>query len=74
MPITVTLANLANLTNENTAVSTINANMVAIVTAFSSALNVTGDLMSGSLDMNSNQIINLPAPGTGASPARLEDL
>ena len=74
MAITITLTNLANLQNENTAISTINANMAAIVTAFSSALNTTGDTMQGSLNMNSNQINNLPAPGTASSPARLEDL
>lgn len=73
MTISVTLGNLTNLTN-NTAVSTINANSAAIEVGFSSALNTAGDKMLGTLDMNSNQIINLSPPATGNSPLRLQDL
>lgn len=74
MTISVTLGNLANLTNENTAVSTINNNSALITTGFTSALDTQGDQMLGTLDMNSNQIINLPSPGTNNSPVRLTDL
>lgn len=74
MTISVTLGNLANLTNQNTAVSTINNNSALITTGFTSALNTQGDKMLGTLDMNSNQIINLPSPGTNNSPVRLTDL
>jgi hypothetical protein len=74
MTIPITLATLANLQNQTTAVNTINNNSTTITTAFSSALNTAGDQMVGNLDMNSNQILNLPAPATMLSPVRLEDV
>ena len=74
MTINVSLSNLANLQNENTAISTINANSATIQGGFTTALNTTGDQMQGTLDMNSNEIINLPTPGTANSPLRLSDL
>jgi len=73
MTVPITLSNLANLTNETTAVATINNNSTAIETAFESALDTSGDKMSGNIDMDSFNIINLPAPATQDSPLRLRD-
>lgn len=74
MGVSVSLTNLTSLTNETSAITAINGNSTAIVTGFDSALDLSGDQMSGTLDMNSNQIINLPAPTTAASPVRLQDI
>ena len=74
MTINISLSNLANLQNENTAVTLINQNSETIEGGFTTALNVTGDQMQGTLDMNSNQVINLPNPATANSPLRLQDL
>src|ERR1700683_3640755 len=74
MTIDISLNTLANLQNENTAVTQINQNSSTIEGGFTTALNTTGDQMQGTLDMNSNQIINLPTPGTANSPLRLSDL
>lgn len=73
MTINVTLSNLANLQNEATAVSTINANSSTIIASFLEALNTSGDQMLGNLDMNGWQILNLPAPSSNYSPLRLID-
>ncbi|SRR5216684_1310244 len=73
----ITLTNLANLQNENTAVSAINNNNAVLSTAFDNTLSRDGTVpnqMGNILDMNSNQIINLPAPSTVNSPARLIDV
>lgn len=73
----VTLNNLANLQNENTAVTTINANNDAIEAGFDNTLSRDGtspNSMNATLDMNNNQIINLPAPSTVNSPARVVDV
>src|SRR5882762_7815596 len=73
----ITLTDLANLQNENTAVNAINNNNAVLKTAFDNALSRDGTVpnqMLNSLDMNSNQIINLPAPSTVNSPARLIDV
>jgi hypothetical protein len=74
MTITVPITTLANLNNPTTATTTINSNFTALQTGFNSALNTTGDQMLGTLDMNNQQIINLPAPSTVNSPARLVDV
>lgn len=73
----LTLSNLANLQNEATAVSTINGNNATLTTAFDNTLSRDGSIpnqMMNNLDMNDNQIINLPAPVSGSSPARLVDV
>lgn len=73
----ITLTNLANLQNENTAVSAINANNAVLTTAFDNTLSRDGTVpntMGANLDMNANQILNLPAPATVNSPARLIDV
>lgn len=73
----VTLTTLANLENETTAVNNINSNSSTISTAFDNTLSrdgTTPNAMNGNLDMNSFQILNLPAPLTANSPARLQDV
>lgn len=73
----VTLTDLSNLQNENTAVSAINANNAAVETAFDNTLSRDGtapNTMGAAIDMNNNQIYNLPAPSTVNSPARLVDV
>ena len=74
MGITVTLTDLDNLTNQTSAVAAINSNSDAITTGFTDAVNIEGDTIQGNLDMNSNQILNLPVPATPYSPARLIDV
>lgn len=71
------LNDLANLQNETTATATINANNAVIETAFNNTLSRDGtapNQMNAALDMNSNQIYNLPAPSSISSPARLIDV
>ena len=74
MTINVTLNNVADLTQTTTAQTTINNNSSTITTGFLSAYNTTGDQLLGTMDANSNQIINLPAPSSGSSPVRLQDI
>lgn len=74
MSINVTLNTISNLQDTTTAQTQINNNSAAITGGFTTALNVTGDQMEGNLDMNSNQILNLSAPATANSPARLVDV
>jgi hypothetical protein len=74
MTISVTLNTVGNLQDTSTAQTTLNNNNAAITGGFSTALNVTGDQMKGNLDLNSNQILNLPAPATAQSPVRLMDV
>lgn len=72
----VTLANLSSIQNDPTAIATINANSAAITAAMDNTLSRDGtspNTMSASLDMNSNDIINLPYPGTLQSPLRLQE-
>lgn len=73
----VPLTNLVNLQNETTAVNAINANNAAITAGFQNTLSRDGtspNQMNASLDMNSQQILNLPSPSTLNSPARLIDV
>lgn len=72
----ITLANLANLQNETTAITTINSNSTTIQTAMDNTVSRDGtspNQMNAAFDMNSNQILNLPQPISGASPLRLQD-
>lgn len=72
----LTLTDLASLEND-TAIAAINANNTLIETALENTLSRDGaspNTMSGNFDMNSKQIINLPAPATNTSPLRLQDL
>lgn len=73
----ITLTPVSNPQNLTSLASTINANNATIQTAFDNTLSRDGtqpDQMLNVLDMNSNQIINLPAPSTVNSPARLQDV
>ena len=63
--------------NGTTAATSINTNFTNIATLFLDVLSRQGTMpntMLSSLDMNSNQILNLPAPATINSPARLIDV
>src|SRR6266481_2268027 len=73
----ITLNNVGSLIDATTAQTTINNNNSTIQTAFDNTLSrdgTTPNTMSNIIDMNSNQIINLPAPSTVNSPARLIDV
>lgn len=77
MAVNISLTNLVNLQNETTAVTAINANNITLTTAFQNVLALDGsspNQMHAPIDMNSNQIINLPNPATTSSPLRLQDL
>lgn len=73
----VSLNNVANLQDTTTAAGTINNNSTAITTAVEKTLSRDGtapNQMNASLDMNSNHIINLPAPITANDAVRFQDL
>lgn len=73
----ITLTDLANLQNENTAVTTINDNSAAIETAIENTLSRDGtspNQMESNLDMNSFHILNLPEPSSDTDPIRRIDL
>lgn len=73
----ITLTNLVSLQNETTAVNAINVNNNNIVSAFDNTLSRDGtfpNTMNANIDMNSNQILNLPAPAVSSAPLRLQDL
>lgn len=72
----VILNNVADLTQPTTAATVINNNSDTIETAFDNTLSRDGtapNAMGATIDMNSNRIINLPAPLTLAEPLRLTD-
>lgn len=73
----ITLSNVADLTNSTTAQATINSNSATVQSAFDNTLSRDGtspNTMGAVLDMNSFNIINLPTPISGSSPARLVDI
>lgn len=70
------LTDLANLQNDATATSQINANSAAIEAAFDNTLSRDGtspNSMAAAIDMNSHAILNLPAPTTDNEPLRKVD-
>jgi hypothetical protein len=73
----ITLATVGSLTqNPTTAQQVINNNYSIIQTAFDNTLSrddTQPDQMVGNLDMNNNQILNLPPPSTASAPLRLAD-
>ena len=72
----ITLSNVSTFTNDSTAVTTVNNNNATIVAAFDNTLSLNGvspNQMQANLDMNSNHILNLPAPITSTEPLRLTD-
>lgn len=73
----VTLNNVGTLIDATTAQTVINANNDALETAIDNTLSLDGtapNAMLSTFDMNSQQMINLPAPATNNSPLRLQDL
>lgn len=73
----ITLTSIGSLVDSTTAQTNINANNAIIQTAFDNTLSRDGtspNTMGNTLDMNNNQIINLPAPNNNNSPLRLTDL
>lgn len=73
----ITLNNVGSLIDATTAKTTINSNSAVIQTAFDNTLSRDGtspNTMGSSLDMNSNQILNLPAPTSLDAPLRLQEL
>lgn len=77
MAIDITLTPITSLANQTTAIAAMAANNTAITNAFADAFALDGtnpNKMLNNLDMNNNQILNLPAPATVGSPLRLQDL
>lgn len=73
----LTLTSIGAGTAFQTAIAPINDNNNSIVVAIENTLSRDGtspNQMAASLDMNSNQILNLPQPATANSPLRLQDL
>jgi len=72
----ITLIDQSNLENETTFVTAYNANNDTITEAMDNTLSRDGqspNQMEAVLDMNSNRIINLPAPISDQEPLRLID-
>lgn len=73
----ITLNAVGSLTNVTTAENNIDNNFAVIQTAIDNTLSRDGtapNTMEDTLDMNSNQIINLPSPSSNFSPVRVIDL
>lgn len=73
----VVLTDLVNLENQTTAVNAINSNNAVIEAAFDNTLSrdgATPNQMGANLDMNGNQLLNLPAPASTTSPLRVIDV
>lgn len=73
----INTSDATTLTNETSFISLYNANNALIETASDNFLSLDGtspNSMSASLDMNSNRILNLPAPTAATEPLRLQDL
>jgi len=69
----LTLTDLASLANETSAIATMNANDALVETAMENTLSRDGtspNAMSADLDMDSNQILNLPAASSSTEPVR----
>lgn len=74
----ITLPTVGSLiTNPTSALNTINNNFATIQTAVENTVSRDGtapNQINNTLDMNNQQIINLPNPATSDSPLRLQDL
>lgn len=68
------LSSIGSLQETTNAQNTLNANNAQIVTALAQSVPITGTAMAGNIDMNSNRILNLPAPSGLDDPVRLVDL
>lgn len=76
MAIGISLTDITSLQNETTALTALNDNFDAIAAALPDGLSRSGNTpntMGSALDMNSNQILNLPAPIGTNSPLRVAD-
>lgn len=77
MSLSTTLATVSSLTtNPTSAQNQINNNFTAVNVALANGLALNGfapNQMQANLDMNSFQILNLPAPTTATSPLRVSD-
>lgn len=72
----VTLSDISS-TRDNSAATTINANMALLESAVENTLSRDGtspNYMEATLDMNSYRILNLPVPLYATDPVRLQDL
>lgn len=73
----ITLTDLVSLQNETTAVNAINDNNAVLESALDNTISRDGtspNQMTANLDMNSNHILNLPAPISADEPVRLTDI
>lgn len=73
----ITLADIANLQNEQTVTASINANSALIEAAIEKTLSRDGSIpnqMTANLDMNSRRILNLITPMSPEEPLRVQDL
>lgn len=73
----ITLTDLANLQNENTAINAINTNSAVITAAFDNTLSRDGtspNQMGADIDMDSNTLLNLPAATVAGQPVTYEQL
>lgn len=73
----LTLSSVASLTNEASALATLNANSVATSAAVENTLSRDGstpNTMAAPIDMNGNTLLNLPPPVLSTDPVRFVDL
>lgn len=73
----ITLATVSELQTFPSAAAAINSNSAIITAAMDNTVSRDGtqpNSMAANLDMNSNRILNLPAPSSNLEPARLVDL
>src|SRR5678815_4022447 len=73
----INLQDVANLNNQQSAVSEINRNSALIESKSDTFLSRTGtapNFMLADLDMNSHRILNLPSPQASTEPLRKRDL
>lgn len=73
----LTLSNLSSLQNEQSAIATINLNNAYIESAIEKTLSRDGtvpNMMSADLDMNNNQILNVPTPVDPTDVVRKQDM
>lgn len=71
------VTHLDSLENQTSAIQSINANLDNIATAIEKTVSRDGtspNFMTASLDVNSNEILNVGAPSTSSSAARLIDV
>lgn len=73
----ITLSTVSELQAFPSAAANINSNSATLTTAMDNTLSRDGtqpNTMGSTLDMNSNKIVNLPAPSSVTEPVRLADL